>query len=360
MPAPVVSFVTTGHDVSDARLHRMAGALVAAGVVVEVLGLGDAADGPEGALTSTSPQRGRFARALAAVRTPARARGRVLVSLDPDAAIGCAIAAWRHKRAFVSDVHEDYGLLLHDRAWARGPAGAVARLLLRVTELANRRADLLVVADEHIGTDHAVPRLVVRNLPVAEHLPPVAPPDPQPRALYVGDIRRSRGLVTMLQALERAPDWELDLVGPVASGDVTWLRQWQRSHPEVDARVRWHGRLPPRRAWELAAGAWAGLCLLEPTPAFMGAMPTKVYEYLACGLPVVTTSLPRPASLVRESGAGAVADGPQAVAQVLASWSSDLQEHGKVRDQALTWSDRGQDTYREFVTAISEIVGGRQ
>lgn len=360
MLVPDVSFVTTGHDVSDARLHRLAGTLVEAGLVVEVLGLGDAADGPEGALTRTAPRRGRLARAVAALRTPVRARGRVLISLDPDAAIGCAIATPRRRRGFVSDVHEDYVLLLHDRDWARGPAGAIARLLLRIADVANRRADLVVVADEHIGAGIPGRRLVVRNLPVRAHLPDVGTRDREPRAIYVGDIRRSRGLVAMLEALERAPAWTLDLVGPVAAADESWLLQWQQNHPDVDARIRWHGRLPPRRAWQLAAGAWAGFSLLEPTRAFVEAMPTKVYEYLACGVPVITTSLPRPAVLVEQSGAGAVADDPDEVARVLTRWSTDPREHDRVRDRAIDWSHEGRDPYQDFVTSISEIVGGHR
>ncbi len=48
-----VSIVTSGHDVADARLHREVAALVARGLHVEVLGLGDEADGPPGVTVRT-------------------------------------------------------------------------------------------------------------------------------------------------------------------------------------------------------------------------------------------------------------------------------------------------------------------
>ena len=91
------------------------------------------------------------------------------------------------------------------------------------------------------------------------------------------------------------------------------------------------------QAWALGAGAWAGLLLLAPTPAFVEAVPSKLYEYLACGLPVVTTDLPRSAALVRQAQAGEVVGvGPDetvgaAVAAVLRGWSQHPGELDAIR-----------------------------
>ena len=47
----------------------------------------------------------------------------------------------------VADVHEDYRLLLRDRAWARGPRRWAGEAFARAGVAAARRADLTVVAD---------------------------------------------------------------------------------------------------------------------------------------------------------------------------------------------------------------------
>lgn len=360
---PDVSVVTSGHDVADARLHRTVAALRRAGLTVEVVGLGRAEDGPAGADVSVRPRGSMQRRALAAATLPLTARGQVLLTLDPDlvpaANLRRLVGRLRGRpHPVVVDVHEDYLALLEDRAWAQGPAGRVARLLARGSTALARRADLTVVADEQVPPGQARDRLVVRNLPDAGYLPPPSDPDPVPRALYVGDLRRSRGLFTMLDAVAAAPPWRLDLVGAVAAADQPELDRWLASTPGAD-RVTLHGRMPPHQAWALARGAWAGLALLDDTPAFRAAMPTKVYEYLGAGLAVVVTPLPRLVSLVTSSQAGAVAGDAAAVSDRLRSWSSAPDSLVAAREAALRWAREhldGPNPYDELAARVRTLV----
>lgn len=339
-PAPDVSIVTSGHDVADARLHRLVAAFRRAGLAVEVLGLGDPADGPVGAVTRTRPRAGARGRVLTALAHARAARGRVLVALDPDVLLLLAPLARLRRRRLVADVHEDYAALLHDRHWARGLLGRVAAGVVGTASAAARRSDLVLVADEHVPPHAARARRVVRNLPDPGMLPEPTTPDATPRALYVGDARASRGLLAMLEAVHGAPGWSLDVVGPVDARDADAVAAWL-ARPGMEARVRLHGRQPPARAWTLARGAWCGLALLEDTPAFREAVPSKLYEYLGCGLPVVVTDLPRQAALVREAGAGEVVPAGAAAgagaAAVLTGWAADATAYAAAREAALRW-----------------------
>ncbi len=341
-----VSLVSSGHDVADARLHRLCGAFVDAGLAVELMGLGRMADAPAGLAALATRRRGGLVdRALQAALLPWAARGRVIVVVDPDT----VPSAWLRRLAgrgpvrpcaLVVDVHEDYAALLHDRSWARragGRVGRVATVVVRTATALARLADITVVADDHVPPLTAAHRRVVRNLPSGGYLPAPSARNGEPRALHVGDLRRSRGLFTMLAALEAAPGWTFDLVGPVAAADAPDLTRWQATSAAA-SRLRLHGRLPPAAAWSLAAGAWAGLALLDDTPAFRDAVPTKVYEYLASGLPVVCTPLPRMAALVTGSGAGAVVATSAQAADVLNSWSRAPASCDAARQAAQEWA----------------------
>ncbi|MHB1738790.1 MAG: glycosyltransferase family protein [Actinomycetes bacterium] len=329
----------------DARLARVCLALSRTGLPVEVLARAGAVDPAH--------------RVAAAMLAPWRARGRVLVILDPDLSPSATLVRLVRRRRLVVDVSEDYLALLADRSWATGTAGVVARAVARTSTFLASRADLTVVADEHVPPHRARHRLVVRNLPDASYLPEAGEPEPSPRAVYVGDVRTSRGLRTMLTAIEGAPGWTLDLVGPVAAADHAWVAAWQGSSPAA-GRVRWHGRLPLDQAWAVARGAWVGLALLEDTPAFRAAVPGKLYEYLGAGLAVLTTPLPRMARLVERSGAGrTVADAAEA-SDTLRRWLAHPDRVRGHREAARRWANAwrtGPSPYDDLTDAVSALAG---
>jgi glycosyltransferase involved in cell wall biosynthesis len=356
-----VSIVTSGHDVADARLHRVSAALVARGLSVEVLGLGDPQAGPPGTVVRTRPRGSMLGRPLTALVWAARARGRVVMALDPDSLVVVRALATVRRRPVVADVHEDYAALLRDRPWAHGVVGRLAGIVAALATWTARRCALVVVADTHLPPLDAASRIVVRNLPDLGMLPEPQPRDATPRALYVGDVRGSRGLHAMLDAVEQADGWHLDVVGPLRDRDREVVQR--RLGDGLGERVRFHGRKPPREAWTLAAGAWCGLLLLEDTPAFRDALPSKLYEYLGCGLPVVVTDLPRQAGLVRDAGAGAVVptgagSGP-ATAAVLEQWAATPQVLAEVTGGAQRWraANRNESPYAALADRVAALAG---
>lgn len=354
-----MSVVSSGHDVADGRLHREVDACVRAGLTVEVLGLGKAGDGPAGARVRTWSRRGLAWRIVLAVVLPWLARGRVLLVLDPDAAVGAVAPCRLRRRALVVDVHEDYAALLRDRRWARGATGSAARVLVRVAVVVAAAADLTVVADEHVPPrDGCRRRIVVPNLPTG-HVT-VAGPTPESdgrlRAAYVGDVRSSRGSDAMVDAVLAAPGWELDVVGPVSGSDGRVLTA-RLQNPSVAARVRLHGRLPPARAWHAVRGAQVGFALLEDTPAFRDAVPSKVYEYLAAGMAVVATRLPRVVALLEESGGGVHVDDAAEAAAVLRRWADTPAELSAVRARASAWARTALAGASPYTRLAADVAG---
>lgn len=278
--------------------------------------------------------------------------------MDPDTTLTCLVIGRLRHRMVVADVHEDYLSLLRDRQWASGPAGLLGSAVARLATRAAARADLTVVADEHVPPTRSRDRMVVRNLPDRRMLPGPSPRDETPRALYVGDVRGSRGLWQMLDVLEQAVDWHLDVVGPVAAADQDEADR-RLSGSGLAGRVRFHGRMPPERAWTFARGAWCGLVMLADTPAFREAMPSKLFEYLACGLGVVVTDLPRQRELVERIGAGRVVqNGPDLVGQSveqLRRWADNPAELDVCRANAARWA-AGNANISEYDVLAARLV----
>lgn len=343
-----VSFISSGHNVADARLHRLVRACRRRGLAVEVLALGDSSDGPQGARVRTWGRPTMRARGLLALRIARAASGRVVVAPDPDT----LLAAWllNHARPvgraarIVADVHENYTDLLRDRSWAGGPIGSAARAVARGAAAVARRADLTMVVDDHIEPLHARERVVVRNDPDLDLIGLPGPQSTHPKAVYVGDTRSSRGLFEMIEVIARSPSWTLDIVGELAAADRDGLAE-ALTRPELRGRVHVHGRRTPARTWDLVRDAWIGFALLHDTPAFRDAVPSKLFEYLALGIVPVVTDLPRQRALLTEVGSGFVVGRPgrdtvEEAVELLAAIAADPGVLEESRAHALRWRER--------------------
>ena len=355
---PHVSVLSTAHDVADARLHRICAALLRRGLTVEVVGLGSAPAGPPGTDVHTMGERPGPARRMGrALALPLRARGSVVLTLDPDLVPAAVLRRMLRRGVTVVDVHEDYAAVLHDRAWAHGIVGLGGRAVAAASSTLASHADLTVVADDYLPPLQARHRLVVRNLPDLSALPAAGA-----RPASTGAVRRRRSRLPRPADHARRDRGGTAVDprrgGPVAAGDQDWLDGWTRRSPGAD-RVRMHGRLGPRDAWAFAEGAWVGLMLLEETPAFVETIPTKVYEYLACGLAVLATPLPRAAELLRTSGAGRVVRDAPEVAAALTDWSDHPDSLDRHRTAARAWSAEnlaGGSPYDELADAVAGLL----
>jgi glycosyltransferase involved in cell wall biosynthesis len=50
--------------------------------------------------------------------------------------------------------------------------------------------------------------------------------------------------------------------------------------------------MKPKDAWAIAKGCRIGLAVLRPEPNYLESIPTKMYEYMALGLPVILSNFP--------------------------------------------------------------------
>jgi glycosyltransferase involved in cell wall biosynthesis len=145
-----------------------------------------------------------------------------------------------------------------------------------------------------------------------------APPDPadqaalpRPRIGYAGVIDERMDVLLMHAIANRRPDWQLVLVGPVVKIDPGSLP----STPSVHALGgRPYAELPAYLAhWDVA------LLPFAHNDATRYISPTKTPEYLAAGLPVVSTSVADVVQPYGASGFVSIADGADAFVEAIAA-----------------------------------------
>jgi glycosyltransferase involved in cell wall biosynthesis len=127
---------------------------------------------------------------------------------------------------------------------------------------------------------------------------------------------------------------ETHIVGHADAASAGLLEQAQR-----DGVVTWHGYLPNEQALSVLEGATAGLSLLRDEPNYRHSRPTKVYEYLARGVPVITTPLPEAVYVVQESAGGVVVDfdDAEAVASQVRKLLDDDQLRQRMAQSGREW-----------------------
>jgi len=291
MPHSKVLIITTAHDSEDGRLVRHKKALQRNNISTEIVAL---------------KFRNRIVRFLygpwLAYLKIRRVKPHCVILPDPELQL-ILPAVIRNKPSVIADVHEVYELVAEDRLWISSWFKPIVEFCVWVLSLIrNRYADAIIVADQSIEANCGI---YVSNRPNPVDFPlPKMKKAPQ-SLVYVGDIRKSRGIEEMVKLIEITPEICLDLIGP-CSDERSLLNIIDSRN--LSERIKWHGRLPYDESWEIASTAIAGLCFLRSTPAFRNAIPTKIWEYWAVGIPVLGSNLPGQAKLIQESGGGFVGE----------------------------------------------------
>jgi glycosyltransferase involved in cell wall biosynthesis len=349
-----VAILSVAHDLGDKRIHRLAEALIDNDVSVHIYGTGDIANGPKNAICFTAHERTYFRRALRAFYLPFFVKADAFLIVDPDLALSALLARrLRRVSLLICDIHENYLDALIDRDWATGIAGFFGRLIARSSTWVASKSDFTLVADTYLQPLKAPRRIVVQNMPKFEE----TPNSPQllshpPKVVYIGDVRKSRGVFEMITAIKSAGPWELDIIGPAPpsiQGEIELLSA-------SCTRIRFHGRLSPDATQTIVLEANVGICFLHQTPAFIEAMPTKIYEYAASGKAIITSPLPRPAAFVSKNKIGAVASDGDSISSTLMHWYANPDILAVYQANAQTWATHNASEPDPFIDATKQIT----
>jgi glycosyltransferase involved in cell wall biosynthesis len=121
--------------------------------------------------------------------------------------------------------------------------------------------------------------------------------------VYVGLLQVERGLLQLLQVIERHPNWSLDLAG--FGGDEEEIR----AAAARLANVIWYGRVPYEKALQLSYSADVLLATYDPRiPNHRYSSPNKVFEAMMLGKPIIVARNTNMDRIIEQADCGLVVE----------------------------------------------------
>jgi glycosyltransferase involved in cell wall biosynthesis len=129
-----------------------------------------------------------------------------------------------------------------------------------------------------------------------------------PLAVYAGAVKPSRGVDTLVRALEFAPEWHLALVGATEE-QLEAVTAGLGASDDVLSRTHTLAPVPSWSLPEYLSSADAGVHPLPDTCLnHRLALPNKLFDYAFAGIPTVANDLPEMAQIITERNIGVVCD----------------------------------------------------
>jgi len=231
-----------------------------------------------------------------------------------------------HRRPVIYDAHEYYTELQRPRL--RGLLGKVLLPLIGAAEqVLSRSAAAVVTVDERIASRYRNRRLVIIG-----HYPPLefarAPvgrgageSSPSPSLslggrgagevlVYSGRFSTDRGLVVIAQALQRLAAQglrpRLRLLGAWTS--QTEEQAFWQAMAGMEEQVEMVGWVAFEQVPAQLVEADLALAVLQPIERYVAALPVKLFEYMACALPVIISDFPANRAVVAGADCGLLVD----------------------------------------------------
>lgn len=249
--------------------------------------------------------------------------------------IGKKLKELPHRPKVIYDVHESYPDIVRDYSKQDG-VGYLNKILysyyLDAWEITqSRHYDFIINVEESINNRFkkkvgANKTDIIYNYPIIDfsRLENGDNQDKEYDLIYCGAIHRLRGAMEILKVVNEGKKFKSDLkmlfVGPVDAGLELEMKNYIKSN-HLEDNVIFKGKIPFNEVSYYYRKSKIGLVLLHPIQKYLRAIPVKMFEYMANGLPIIGSDLPHIREVVNQSSCGRIVDlgDPKAIWQEIAN-----------------------------------------
>lgn len=212
---------------------------------------------------------------------------------DPEL-IGVGLLLKIAGKKVIYDVHEDVSAQVLSKEWInRGLRTSISGVFNFYEKFSARFFDAVVsVTPEIVESFKAKRKVLVRNYPVTsiiERAEPVPRDKDKKIIIYAGGLIKIRGIKEIIDSIE-----------PFKGSVEFWLLgKWDSEEYKKECEespgwkyTKYMGSKPLSEVYTYMKAADIGMCTLYPVKNYLESLPIKVFEYMACGIPVVMSDFP--------------------------------------------------------------------
>ena len=290
-----ITHITSAHPRHDTRIFiKECASLAKAGNIVHLIvadGKGDDTKKGVQILDAGSAGKGRFDRMTGTVKRvfnrAVSTKAQIYHLHDPEL-LRLIPKLLKHGKV-IYDAHEDLPRQIMGKHWIPKPLRrAVSFISEKVENHYAQKVSGIVTATPFIADRFCkINRNVanINNYPLLDEFAHIErKPSDERLVCYIGGITAGRGIFEMVRAMELV-DGKLLLAGnfsnPVERKKAQKLPDWEK--------VIELGFCDREKVREILASAKIGLVVLHPTINYVDALPVKLFEYMAAGLPVIAS-----------------------------------------------------------------------
>ncbi len=226
----------------------------------------------------------------------------------------------------IYDVHEDVPQQILSKGWIPKVLRKPIAIFLNFYEKRKaKKLDFIIAALSKIKEnfkERGITNIeIVTNYPILEYFPTakqkIKKEENRKNLIYVGDITRIRGIIQLVKSLKFIKDKtiKLILIGRFSDKglgeEIKKIPEWKR--------IEFKGWLQQKDAYQAMMNADIGLICFLPAPNHINAIPNKLFEYMAAGLPVVASNFPLWREIVEKNKCGICVNplGPKEIARTI-------------------------------------------
>ena len=316
-----ICHITTVHTTFDVRIfHKQCRSLSDAGYEVYLIAKAETDQVRDGVMIKAVPPDGsRFNKSIRALKIARSIKAKVYHFHDPELLPVGVLLKILTPAKIVYDVHEDVAKHALGKSWWSPWKRKVFAFVLNTVEwLSHWFFDLIICAEDSYLSKFHKTSVVIHNYPLLVEWNGSSSKTTD--LIYVGTVRRKRGIFEMIKAVEllirRKRQVTLEVIGPFFPSELREETEELLVQTRLSKNISISGALDHRQIFEHIAGARIGLALLHPDSNYIHSLPTKMFEYMMFGLPVLVSDFPLWREIVEREGCGLCVDAqnPEAVA----------------------------------------------